>query len=399
MNQNIKKIHLSIFRTFIQLIFFFLLPGLYANAFVGISVISQGLAERDFNLLRSFLQLISTLAVIPVTLLFGRFFCGWMCAFGTLGDLLYSLSSKVFHIKFRIDAEADHYLKYIKYALFLYILVVVWIIKAFKISSLSPWDAFGSLLTFTSLPDFSYVITEVSVGLLLLVAIILGSLFVERFFCRYFCPLGAVFAIISHIKFLRIKKPTDKCGSCKACTNKCSMGIPLYQMEHVASGECIECMKCVNVCPHENIQVTAITGATHPALTAALAVTAITGVYYISNFTYDTYLQNTAVTADTASLENTSIYADGTYQGSGTGFRGAATTVSVTIEGGIITDIKALSTGDDRQYFNTSFPSIINQMITSQSTEVDAVSGATFSSNGIIEAVTSALNKAMQAQP
>lgn len=395
-----KKIpHLTVFRTIVQLVFFVLLPGLYVNAFLGIKTVYQGLLDHNLSLTTSLPQFVSAIAILPITLLFGRFFCGFMCAFGTLGDFLYYLSHRVFKIKYRIDEEADAALKYIKYALLLFIIIVIWTFQAFNISSLSPWDAFGSLLTFTSLPDFSFVITEVTVGFLLLIAIMIGSLFVERFFCRYFCPLGAVFAIISRLKFIRIKKPYKDCGSCKACTRKCSMGIPLYEMNSVASGECIDCMKCVTVCPRENVSVTAATAVTNPALTGALAVTAITGLYYIGTFASDA---NTGLSGNTSvtegSTENTNIYADGIYEGSGTGFRGATTKVSVTVEGGVITNIQAISYGDDRPYFSSAFSNIVNRIISSQSSDVDTVSGATFSSNGIIEAVSNALDSAMQAQ-
>ncbi|MGL5577034.1 MAG: 4Fe-4S binding protein [Sarcina sp.] len=61
----------------------------------------------------------------------------------------------------------------------------------------------------------------------------------ERFFCRYLCPLGAVFSIISRFKILKINKKKDKCGKCRLCTNKCVMGISLYEDDNVKSGECI----------------------------------------------------------------------------------------------------------------------------------------------------------------
>jgi len=87
-------------------------------------------------------------------------------------------------------------------------------------------------------------------------------------------------------------------------------------------------------------------------------------------------------------------YKDGTYTGTGTGFDGATTKMSVTIAGGKITNIKTLSNGDTPEFFQKASNTIINKMISAQSAGVDTVSGATFSSNGIIGAVQNALNQA-----
>lgn len=84
---------------------------------------------------------------------------------------------------------------------------------------------------------------------------------------------------------------------------------------------------------------------------------------------------------------------DGTYEGSAFGF-GDLITVSVTIKDGRITDIAVLdASGEDRPYYNQSLP-LLDEMINKQSTEVDTVSGATLTSEGLIGAVADALGKA-----
>lgn len=86
-------------------------------------------------------------------------------------------------------------------------------------------------------------------------------------------------------------------------------------------------------------------------------------------------------------------YKDGTYEGSGTGFRGNVK-VSVTIKGGVISQIKVVEEKDDAAYFNKA-RGVIASILKSQNTKVDVVSGATYSSNGIIKAVENALKKAL----
>jgi len=396
---NKKTSYLGIFRTIIQLIFFILLPGLYANAFLGIKIIYQGFLNNNFSFQASFPMLISAISIIPLTLLFGRFFCGWMCAFGTMGDFMYYVGNRIFKIKFKMNSKVDGILKYAKYVVFLMIFMIVWSMDKINISALSPWDAFGSLLTFTQLPDFSYVITEITVGFILLIAIMIASMFVKRFFCRYLCPMGAVFAIVSSFKFVRIRKPSSQCGNCRACTKKCPMGIPLYSMNRVDSLECIDCMQCVTVCPRNNVSVNVVATPANPAVVGALAVTAMSGLYYISTFVTDSSSSITGSNlTEQTTPESNSPYADGSYEGSGIGFRGATTKLSVTIDQGQITNVETLSYGDDAPYYNNAFQSVVSGIIKAQDTEVDAVSGATFSSNGIMEAVTSALELAKQAK-
>lgn len=86
-------------------------------------------------------------------------------------------------------------------------------------------------------------------------------------------------------------------------------------------------------------------------------------------------------------------YKDGTYQGSGTGF-GGTITVQVTISGGKITSIDILSASGETPSYFASAQGVIDRMISGQTPNVDAVSGATYSSNGIIQAVQNALSKA-----
>lgn len=92
--------------------------------------------------------------------------------------------------------------------------------------------------------------------------------------------------------------------------------------------------------------------------------------------------------------EEESCYRDGTYEGSAYGF-GDLITVSVTMKDGRMTDISVLNAdGEDKPYYTQSL-TVLDKMLSTQSTEVDTVSGATLTSEGIIEAVADALGKAV----
>ena len=93
---------------------------------------------------------------------------------------------------------------------------------------------------------------------------------------------------------------------------------------------------------------------------------------------------------DGTEAEQQGAYSDGVYTGSGTGLRGT-TQVRVTVENGAIADITVLSYADDYQFFSRAESGMIDRILDSQGIDVATVSGATFSSNGILEAVADAL--------
>ena len=102
-----------------------------------------------------------------------------------------------------------------------------------------------------------------------------------------------------------------------------------------------------------------------------------------------------AYNASLTESEENSDYQDGIYEGSAMGF-GDTITVSVTIADGKITSIDVLSaSGEDPAYYNQAL-AVVDEMLSAQSTDVDTVSGATFSSNGLIDAVAEALGKAAE---
>lgn len=398
MNQKNNHSILQIARAIIQIVLFIFLPGLYIGALNGIKAIY--LAVLHHNMSASFLtQIIEVAAVLPVTALLGRFFCGWMCGFGSYSDFIYRLSQKLFHKKVCLNERTDQWMKTVKYILLAIITVFVWTFDLTVFNTSGPWEAFGMLATVGKMPNFPYVIMNLTAGFILLVAVTVAGAFVERFFCRYLCPMGAVFSLASRLRIAKIKKTAAQCGNCRACTNRCSMGIPLYRMDTVDSGECINCMKCIRACPRGNVDFSIAKKDVRPLIAGTAAVAAMTGIYFTGSFTAAAAAARTdsAVVSSSGaqSAVKSTVYRDGTYQGSGTGFRGATTTVSVTIKSDRITDVTTESYGDDDRFYNAAFSGVVPNIISSQSADVDAVSGATYSSNGIMQAVADALGKAI----
>ncbi|MGE4353878.1 MAG: FMN-binding protein [Oscillospiraceae bacterium] len=370
-----------------QIAAFVLFPGLFITIFSAIREVYTAVLTGSFSVTALAQPLFILLAVIPITILWGRFFCGFLCAFGSMGDFFWAISQKLFKKRIRIGEKADCSLKYLKYAVLLLVVVFGWTLSLSVDSTMSPWTIFGMYASVTGWPSAGYLL---SVGGLLLLLIIVGSMLIERFFCRYFCPLGAVFALISKFRLFQIKKPRSSCGSCRLCTRHCSMGIPLYQDDVVTSGECIDCFACLSGCPRHNV-----TANPAPPIAAAVSVAAMTGLCYAGSLMPqilgDTGASGTGTAAVTlAATVADGQYEDGVYTGSASGFKGE-TTVQVTVENGYISDITVLSTGDDEAFFSKAETTVINDILSSQSTQADTVTGATFSSDAIINAVKNAL--------
>jgi len=395
MKVNLKKVSIvQIFRFVVQIVFFIILPGLFINAFSGLKLVYIAIINGNFSIKNNLFQLVEFITIIPVTILMGRFFCGWMCAFGTISDIIYSISKKLFKINFKINEKTDKILKYLKFVILAFIITVIWSLGVSAFNAIDPWNVFGILAKVDKLPNISYVLSEFPLGFFILLVIIAASIFIERFFCRYLCPMGAVFTIVSKLKLVKIKKPSGKCGACRLCSKSCIMGIPLYTCNKINSGECINCYKCITVCPRKNVSMNIANEDIRSGVAAAVAVTTITGFYYVGSFVakeIGSNVNNNTSTVSSNTTSNKAAYVDGTYQGSGTGFRGGTTKVSVTVKNKSISNIEAISYEDDAPYFDRAYNSVVAEILNAQTTDVDTVSGATYSSNGIMEAVANAL--------
>ncbi|MBQ7352697.1 MAG: redoxin family protein [Clostridia bacterium] len=188
-------------------------------------------------------------------LILGRMICGWLCPFGLVQELLYKIKTpKVKKSKF------TRILSYLKYPIFLYFVVFIPIM-------------YGMASSGVQVPGFCKFICPAgilggAIGLLpnnggylgdlgplftwkfcLMIGFLLACVFIFRFFCRFFCPLGLFYGFFNKFSFLGVKVEKDKCTSCGLCVSKCKMDI-----KHVGDIECISCGECVDVCPTKAIR-------------------------------------------------------------------------------------------------------------------------------------------------
>lgn len=378
-NQKINWI-----KVVIQILSFALIPGLFEGEFAAVGNIVSCIYKGNISWESVKYSVWMLLATVPATVLVGRFFCGFFCSFGAVQDLLW-LGSHRLRALFpgkRNLKKADRIFRFAKYAVLFYFIIFIWS-GVTAVKTAGPWQVFGQYVSFGHWPGLKPLL---SVGGVLLLVIFIGSLFVQRFFCRYFCPMGAIYSLISQASFLKIDKPRDGCGKCHLCTSKCPMGMDLTKKDRIAGGECISCQKCVSWCPKGNARFRSRYG-----VLIGVGVTCITimvsQLFIAGNLAREKMADSVKKTAENNAEGN---FQNGIYTGTGEGYRGKVT-VTVKVADGKITELVLDDYADDKSYMERAKNRIFQEMISRQNTDVDAVSGATYSSNGLIEAVNKAL--------
>ena len=238
-------------RAALQLLFFIAMPGAFVAGFSGVKYLFLWMGTGAVLELNSFIKILIGLGLF--TILFGRFFCGYICAFGTVGDFVYWLSGlvqkKLFKKKrqYRPSAKLLRIGQKLKYVNLAFILIGCTLGFYAKLGKTSPWDVF-SQLTALRLPK-GYVI-----GILFCILIVAGMALCERFFCQCLCPMGAVFALLPTFPFGMLQRDSGQCiKGCNACRKQCPVDIKLEQ-DGIRNGECISCGKCARICPKGNLK-------------------------------------------------------------------------------------------------------------------------------------------------
>ena len=380
----LKNKKINWIKVVIQILSFALIPGLFEGEFAAVGNIVSCIYKGNISWESVKYSVWMLLATVPATVLVGRFFCGFFCSFGAVQDLLW-LGSHRLRALFpgkRNLKKADRIFRFAKYAVLFYFIIFIWN-GVTAVKTAGPWQVFGQYVSFGHWPGLKLLL---SVGGVLLLLIFIGSLFVQRFFCRYFCPMGAIYSLISQTSFLKIDKPREECGKCHLCTSKCTMGMDLTKKDRIAGGECISCQKCVSWCPKGNVHFRSRYGVLI-GVGVTCATIMVSQLLIAGNLAKEKTADSVKKTAENDAGGN---FQNGIYTGTGEGYRGKVT-VTVKVADGKITELVLDDYADDKSYMERAKNRIFQEMISRQNTDVDAVSGATYSSNGLIEAVNKAL--------
>jgi polyferredoxin len=187
------------------------------------------------------------IAFLAISLLLRKSFCGWLCPVGTLSEWLWKLGKQTFGRNFTLPKWLDLPLrsfKYILFGLFLYAVCSMSVagIRAFLESP------YGLVADVKMLNFFRFLTLG---GGITLAFMIVASVFVQNFWCRYLCPYGALMGLTSLFSPLRIRREANLCIDCGKCAKACPAVLPVDKLVQIRSAECMACMQCVAVCPAE----------------------------------------------------------------------------------------------------------------------------------------------------
>ena len=242
-----------------------------------LTMLAQMLASRTFIAGSSLL-----LIVVILTLVFGRAWCGWLCPLGTVLDLFSFKNSQI------IKSSPPESWRRVKYGVLLVTLVaalfgnltllvldpltilfrtlstVIWPALDWVITSLEtalyqipifndPISALDNILRPTLLPAEPVYYRNILIFAAVFTGVILLNLLAERFWCRYFCPLGGLLGLVSKFAIYR-RVVSDECKSCGLCKPVCPTGT-INPDKHFASdpAECTMCLECVPACKRDSL--------------------------------------------------------------------------------------------------------------------------------------------------
>jgi polyferredoxin len=189
--------------------------------------------------------LILFIVTIVLSLVMRRSFCGQLCAFGGLQEFFGKIGKKLFKKRMVIPKKLDKILRYLKFVVLAVTVVMAWLTAELWITPYDPFNALGHLADFNALTG-AYL-----VGFIVLLVTLAGSVVYDRFFCKYLCPAGALYAAVGKLSPYAVRIDKDKCISCGQCNKACPMNVDVMhcKKDKVTDMECINCNECVNVCP------------------------------------------------------------------------------------------------------------------------------------------------------
>ena len=213
--------------------------------FAAVGTFTQKIHQSSFILM---------VLVFRLAILFGSVFCGWVCPLGSIQEWVGKLGQRLFKKRYNhfIPRWIDQILRYLRYS------VLIWVLYA---TAMTGKLAFGDIDPYYAL--FNFWTGEVAVtGLVVLGVTLLASLFVERPWCKYACPYGAILGIINLFSVFSIRRKESTCISCDICSQICPMNIPVHAVSVVRDHQCIGCLECTSEahCPIENTVIFATKG-------------------------------------------------------------------------------------------------------------------------------------------
>ena len=184
---------------------------------------------------------------LAMAFLFRKAFCSWLCPVGTVSEYLWKLGRKVLRRNFRLPRWVDIPLRGLKYVLLGFF---VWAVSSMSAKAIAAFmqSPYGVVADVKMLNFFRFLGTT---GMIVLGVLVVASLLVQNFWCRYVCPYGALLGLASVFSPVRIRRNVETCIDCAKCAKACPSALAVDKLVKITSAECTGCLECVAVCPAE----------------------------------------------------------------------------------------------------------------------------------------------------
>lgn len=194
------------------------------------------------------------IAIIAVSLVMKKSFCSWMCPVGTLSESLWLLGQKIFKKNLAVWKWLDYPLRSLKYLILFFFVLSIAAMSLMDLSVFinSPYNKVADIKMYLFFADISQF------SLWTIIILMLFSVVIKNFWCRYLCPYGALLGITSLLSPFRITRNKESCVDCELCTKVCPSNISVHQIGQprrnnpvgqVWSDECTSCLRCIEECP------------------------------------------------------------------------------------------------------------------------------------------------------
>ena len=187
---------------------------------------------------------------IASAIIAGRFYCGWLCPFGAILEVLY----RVVPIEWTVSRATDSYLRAVKYVALAIILLIGLVLGGNTLASY----LVGIVEPFATL----FNLHGDALSWTWLILMLMCSAVISRCYCKYFCPLGALFELVSaaasylRLRVFSVKLPQDNCRGCRLAEKECQMDAIGYdeiaKRPHIDGNQCFMCNTCAATCPVES---------------------------------------------------------------------------------------------------------------------------------------------------
>ena len=194
------------------------------------------------------------IAFLAISFLFRKSFCSWLCPAGTLSEYLWKLGRSTFRRNLVLPRWLDLPLRSLKYLLLGFFGYAVANMSAAAIAEFlgSPYALIVDVRMLNFFRHLDGIAALVVLGLMV------TSIFVQNFWCRYLCPYGALMGLASLFSPVRIVRSESACIDCAKCAKACPSALPVDKLVQIRSAECTGCLECVAVCPAKNALAIAV---------------------------------------------------------------------------------------------------------------------------------------------